>query len=407
MSDKGKENQQEQVQKQDQEQVQGQENSLRIQILVYRCMGIDLWSPTIANDRPLLTAFTMGPLFLFVAPMFMAARKYITQVSALSDTLGSTFATVLTLVKFLLFCYYRKEFVGLIYRIRSILDKEIREWPGAREIVETENESDQMLSLTYTRCFGLAGFFAALKPFVAIMLTLIRGSAGDTELHLELPHNGVYPWDNQVVLYYVPTYLWNVMASYSAVTMALCVDTLLFFFTYNVCAIFKIARHRLVHLAAIGGPEELESLVQILLLHQKGLQIADNIADQYRPLIFLQFFLSALQICFIGFQVADQFPEPQSIYFIAFVGSLLIALFIYSKCGENIKSASLEFGDGIYESNWSEFAIPTKKALLIAGMRAQRPCQMKGYFVEASMATFSAIVRSAMSYIMMLRSFNA
>ncbi|XP_017035184.1 odorant receptor 9a [Drosophila kikkawai] len=384
-----------------------QDKSLRVQILVYRCMGIDLWSPTSSNDRRLLTFVTMGPLFVFMVPMFLAARAYITQVSLLSDTLGSTFASMLTLVKFLLFCYYRKQFVGLIYRIRGILDKEISVWPDARGIVDEENQSDQMLSLTYTRCFGLAGIFAAIKPFVAIVVSLIRGSVGDSGIHLELPHNGVYPWDLQVVWWYVPTYLWNVMASYSAVTMALCVDTLLFFFTYNVCAIFKIAKHRMIHLPAVGGREELESLVQILLLHQKGLHIADHIADQYRPLIFLQFFLSALQICFIGFQVADLFPKPQSLYFIAFVGSLLIALFIYSKCGENIKSASQDFGNGIYESAWTEFTPSTKRALLIAAMRAQRPCQMKGYFFEASMATFSTIVRSAMSYIMMLRSFNA
>ncbi|XP_052850500.1 odorant receptor 9a [Drosophila gunungcola] len=380
---------------------QGQ--SLRVQILVYRCMGIDLWSPTRANDRPLLTFVTMGPLLMFMVPMLFAAHEYITQVSLLSDTLGSTFASMLTLVKFLLFCYHRKEFVGLIYRIRGILDKEISVWPDARQIVEAENQSDQMLSLTYTRCFGLAGIFAAIKPFVGIVISLIRGD----EIHLELPHNGVYPYDLQVVVWYVPTYLWNVMASYSAVTMALCVDTLLFFFTYNVCAIFKIAKHRMIRLPAVGGKEELEGLIQVLLLHQKGLQIADNIADMYRPLIFLQFFVSALQICFIGFQVADLFPNPQSLYFVAFVCSLLIALFIYSKCGENINSASLDFGNGLYESNWTAFAPPTKRALLIAAMRAQRPCQMNGYFFEASMATFSAIVRSAVSYIMMLRSFNA
>ncbi|XP_016951609.2 odorant receptor 9a [Drosophila biarmipes] len=402
MSNKAPEKEQDQRQDQG-EEGQRQDQSLRIQILVYRCMGIDLWSPTRANDRTWLTLVTMGPLFLFMLPMFLAAHEYITQVSQLSDTLGSTFASMLTLVKFLLFCYHRRKFVGLIYHIRGILDNEIRVWPDARAIVDVENESDQMLSLTYTRCFGLAGIFAAIKPFVGIVVSLIRGD----EIHLELPHNGVYPYDLQVVVWYVPTYLWNVMASYSAVTMALCVDSLLFFFTYNVCAIFKIAKHRMIHLPAVGGREELEGLVQVLLLHQKGLRIADHIADKYRPLIFLQFFLSALQICFIGFQVADLFPNPQSLYFIAFVGSLLIALFIYSKCGENIKSASLDFGNGLYESNWTDFSPPTKRALLIAAMRAQRPCQMKGYFFEASMATFSAIVRSAMSYIMMLRSFNA
>ncbi|XP_032582023.1 odorant receptor 9a isoform X2 [Drosophila sechellia] len=193
------------------------DQSLRVQILVYRCMGIDLWSPTMANDRPWLTFVTMGPLFLFMVPMFLAAHEYITQVSLLSDTLGSTFASMLTLVKFLLFCYHRKEFVGLIYRIRAILAKEIEVWPDAREIIEVENQSDQLLSLTYTRSFGLAGIFAALKPFVGIILSSIRGD----EIHLELPHNGVYPYDLQVVMFYVPTYLWNVMASYSATVLVI------------------------------------------------------------------------------------------------------------------------------------------------------------------------------------------
>lgn len=110
-------------QQQKQDKDEDKDKSLRIQILVYRCMGIDLWSPTSANDRWLLTVVTMGPLFVFMLPMFLAAHKYITEVSLLSDTLGSTFASMLTLIKFLLFVYYRKQFVGLIYRIRGILEK--------------------------------------------------------------------------------------------------------------------------------------------------------------------------------------------------------------------------------------------------------------------------------------------
>lgn len=113
----------EEIQEQEEDKVEDQDKSLRIQILVYRCMGIDLWSPTSANDRRLLTVVTMGPLFVFMLPMFLAAHKYITEVSLLSDTLGSTFASMLTLIKFLLFVYYRKQFVGLIFRIRGILEK--------------------------------------------------------------------------------------------------------------------------------------------------------------------------------------------------------------------------------------------------------------------------------------------
>ncbi|XP_068158929.1 odorant receptor 9a [Drosophila tropicalis] len=378
---------------------------LRVQIFVFSIMGIDLWHARPHKDRQWWTFITMGLLAAFLVPMFFAARNNVTNVSLMSDAMGSLVASSLTVIKYILFLYYRKEFVGLIYRIRDILDQELTVWPDASVIIEEENRNDQLLSLTYTRCYILAGVFASTKPVVIMAVEYLRWGS----IELELPHKGAYPWDINSMWYYVPTYFWNVAASYSAVTMALCVDTLLFSFTYNVCAIFKIAKHRVIHLSAMeqSSNGELSALIQILQLHQKALHISQQLSSYYRPLIFMQFFASALQLCFLGYQVADLFPKPLSIYFISFGGSILIALFIYSHCGENIKKTSIEFADGIYESNWMDFAPSTKKVLLIAAMRSQRPCNMDGYFFEASMATFSAIVRTAMSYIMMLRSFSA
>lgn len=265
----------------------------------------------------------------------------------------------------------------------------MRSLPEAAAIVETENRSDQWLSLTYMRCFFAACIFAGIKPMVIMITTRLR--TGRT--HLELPHSGVYPWSDQAVFPYAPTYFWNLMASYGAVTMSLAMDTLLFAFTYNVCAVFKIAQYRIRHLLPMDDAprRELAELVQVLQLHQIGLHIGTQLGQSLRPLVFMQFFVTALQLCFLGFQLADLFPSLECIYFVFFVSSLLIALFIYSHCGENMKQASADFAIALYDSNWVDFAPATKQALILAIMRAQRPCQLNGYFFEPNMATFSAV----------------
>lgn len=378
---------------------------LRVQVLAFRLMGFDLWHNDSVNDRPQISFLVIGTMGAFLGPLFFAIKFYITNVSIMSDAMGSFLAVILTLVKYGVFVYNRRDFVQLIYRIRGILEKEIAVWPQAATIVEAENRSDQSLSLTYMRCFFAACLFAGIKPIVIMVTTKLR--TGLT--HLELPHSGVYPWSDQALLFYVPTYVWNLLGSYGAVTMSLAMDTLLFAFTYNVCAVFKIAQHRIRNLQPMQDKpwQELYELVQVLRLHQTGLLIATQLGRSLRPLVFMQFFITALQLCFLGFQLADLFPSPECVYFIFFVSSLLIALFIYSHCGENMKQASADFANAVYDSNWMEFAPATRRALIVAIMRAQRPCQLKGYFFEPNMATFSAVVRSAISYVMMLRSFNA
>ncbi|KAM8718452.1 hypothetical protein ACLKA7_001633 [Drosophila subpalustris] len=378
---------------------------LRVQVFAFRLMGFDLWHDDGQNDRPLISFLLMGAMGTFLVPLFFSVKFHITDVIIMSDAMGAFLAITLTLVKYGVFLYYRKDFGQLICRIRGILEKEIADRPEAASIVESENRSDQSLSLTYMRVFCTAGLLAGIKPIFIMVANKLRKG----QMHLELTHSGVYPWNDQILMYYVPTFIWNVSSSYVAVAMSLSMDTLLFAFTYNVCAVFKIAQHRIRNMQPLADKprKELHELVQVVRLHQTGLLIATQLGGSFRPLIFMQFFITAVQLCFVGFQMTILFPSPECVYFIFFVGSLLIALFIYSHCGENMKQASADLAMAVYDSNWMDFAPATRRALIVVIMRSQRPCQLKGYFFEANMATFSTVIRSAISYVMMLHSFNS
>ncbi|XP_001991533.2 odorant receptor 9a [Drosophila grimshawi] len=321
----------------------------------------------------------------------------------ISDIIASAIAVILGIIKCILFLYHRKQFVQLIYRIRGIFKKEIEICPEAATIVDAEIRSDQLLSFTYMRWFNTFVILSLIKPIVIMVMTRLRTGL----VHLELPYSGAYPWSYQSVLAYIPTCIWNVLAGYGTMCMTVAMDTLLFAFSFQVCALFKIAQHRIRQLVpqTDAPQQELREMKQVLHLHQTALMIATQLGNDLRPIVLMQFFTNVLQLSFVTYQVANLFPSPDGISFMFFLGSVLIAVFIYSHCGENIQQASEDFATAAYDSNWVDFAPATRHALILSIRRAQLPCQLDGYFFKPNMATFSAVVRSAMSYLMMLRSF--
>ncbi|KRF99508.1 uncharacterized protein Dwil_GK12193 [Drosophila willistoni] len=129
----------------------------------------------------------------------------------------------------------------------------------------------------------------------------------------------------------------------------------------------------------------------------------------FAPLIFVQFFVSSLQLCVVGYLFSTHFNEPQGMYYGAYMVSALIQIFCYCYCGEYLKTESFNFGWAIYDSPWYEetrSSVGITRSMLISMMRAQDACRITGYFFEANMQAFSAIIRTAMSYITMLRSLS-
>lgn len=96
---------------------------LRVQVLTFRLMGFDLWKSSSSNDRPQITLVVIGMMSTFLVPLFFSILFNVTNVSIMSDALGSLLAIILTVVKYSVFVYYRKHFVHLIYRIRDILER--------------------------------------------------------------------------------------------------------------------------------------------------------------------------------------------------------------------------------------------------------------------------------------------
>lgn len=95
---------------------------LRVQVLTFRLMGFDLWKSNSTNDHPQITLVVIGMMSTFLGPLFFSILHNLTNVSIMSDAMGSLLAIILTVVKYAVFVYYRKHFVQLIYRIRDILE---------------------------------------------------------------------------------------------------------------------------------------------------------------------------------------------------------------------------------------------------------------------------------------------
>ncbi|XP_068152624.1 odorant receptor 47a [Drosophila tropicalis] len=224
-----------------------------------------------------------------------------------------------------------------------------------------------------------------------------------------MPYPCDFPWTLYSIPNYIVCYLWSIFAAMSVVIPAIGVDTLFCGFTHHLCAFFKIAQNRMATYRCSTLKQTEANLKEIFKIYQDSLDMCVRLNQCFEPLIFVQFFVSSLQLCVVGYLFSLNFNQPQGIYYGSYMVSTVIQTFCYCYCGEYLKTESLNFVWAIYDSPWyneTRSSIGITRSMLISMMRAQNACRITGYFFEANMQAFSAIVRTAMSYITMLRSFS-
>lgn len=131
--------------------------------------------------------------------------------------------------------------------------------------------------------------------------------------------------------------------------------------------------------------------------HQKLLDLAEDLCSVMRPVVFMQFGISAMLLFVLGFQVVMEEDVLKRFVAASFGLSIIIQLFVYSLGGQMILDKSSAVADDFYETDID---------LVIIIARAQNPIKVTAWFYEVSFPTLSAILSSAGSLITMLKSFT-
>ncbi|XP_017062515.1 putative odorant receptor 98b [Drosophila ficusphila] len=376
---------------------------LRLQSLFFRQLGLELLPEQEASHRyPRRAICCILSVATFLPLTVAFGVRNIQNVDQLTDSLCSVLVDLLALCKIGFFLWLYEDFRGLIKQFNTILQRE-NHWNVSEAIISRENRRDQFIAALYSLSFVAAGLSACLMSPLSMLASYHRTG----QLQPDLPFPSLYPWDNTNIYCFSISYLWNVSAALGVALPTVCVDTLFSSLTHNLCALFKIAQHKMRRFEGKSVGETHENLVHVFQFYGECLQLGHSLNGYFRPLIFAQFFAASLHLCVLCYQLSANLLQPAMLFYAAFTAAILGQVSIYCFCGSNVKAESQRFGQAIYESNWLGILEENSQlagSLKIAMMRARRGCPIDGFFFEANRQTLVMIVRSAISYVTLLRS---
>ncbi|XP_017001603.2 putative odorant receptor 98b [Drosophila takahashii] len=376
---------------------------LGLQSIFFRLLGLELLDELDVSHRyPRRSICCILSVATFLPLTIAFGLRNIQNVEQLTDSLCSVLVDLLALCKIGLFLWLYKDFRFLIQQFQGILQREIQ-WEVGKKIVSNENHRDQFISALYSYCFVTAGFLACLMSPLSMLVSYHRTG----QLQPDLPFPSVYPWNNTHIFNYFVSYFWCVSAALGVALPTVCVDTLFCSLSHNLCALFKISREKMMHFEGKSLGETRENLVHIFSLYEECLQLGHSLNGFFRPLIFAQFVAASLHLCVLCYQLSAHLLQPAMLFYAAFTAAIIGQVSIYCICGSSVNTESQLFGQAIYESNWLNLLEENSqlvRSLKIAMMRSRRGCPIDGYFFEANRQTLVMIVRSAISYVTLLRS---
>ncbi|EDW36298.1 GL17719 [Drosophila persimilis] len=384
------------------------ENFLLVQKATIAMLGFDLFSGSgemWKYRHRCINVYSIATIFPFILAAVIHNLK---NVMLLADAMVALLITILGLFKFSMIIYLRKDFWRMIDTFRHLMTHEGEQGDEYAQIIITANKQDQRVCGIFRTCFFLAWALNSVLPFVRMGLSYWLSG----HVEPELPFPCLFPWDIHNKRNYALTFLWCAFASTGVVLPAVSLDTIFCSFTSNLCAFFKIAQYKVLRFKSETPEESQAKLNKIFALYQKSLDMCTELNHCYEPIICAQFFISSLQLCMLGYLFSITFSQTEGVYYASFIATIIIQAYIYCYCGENVKTESALFEWAIYDSPWHESlgsgleSSSICRSLLISMMRASHGFRITGYFFEANMEAFSSIVRTAMSYITMLRSFS-
>ncbi|EDW98418.1 putative odorant receptor 98b [Drosophila yakuba] len=376
---------------------------LRLQSVFFRLLGLELLHEPDAGHRyPWRSICCILSVASFLPLTIGFGLQNIQNVEQLTDSLCSVLVDLLALCKIGVFLWLYKDFRFLIRQFYCVLQRETHCLAGEL-IVTRESRRDQFISAIYAHCFITAGLSACLMSPLAMLISYQRTG----EFQPDFPFPSVYPWDNKKLPNYLISYVWNVSAALGVALPTVCVDTLFCFLSHNLSALFQIARHKMMHFEGRNAAETRENLRHVFQLYELCLQLGHSLNEYFRPLIFAQFVAASLHLCVLCYQLSANILQPALLFYAAFTAAIVGQVSIYCFCGSSVHSECQLFGQAIYESSWLHLLQENPllvSSLKIAMMRSSLGCPIDGYFFAANRETLIRIVRSAISYVTLLRS---
>ncbi|XP_019885813.1 odorant receptor 13a isoform X2 [Ooceraea biroi] len=290
-------------------------------------------------------------------------------------------------------------------------------------------------------CNSLLFFFSL--PIFESVVTTIKGTSDNSTNNF--PFVALYPESYYNFPMYEIVYFSQMLATSLCGLIILGTDTLIATALFHTCGHFRVLQGKIEHINGEIG-HMLQAHNELNIVRKIKLQIISTIKHHYTilcPMLFLQTLASSLIICLVGFQITDAHITANAISkLIKYFSYLLMALFqlllfcipgdalidevcdsskakkLMNKRGKVYKnryimyrlftSQSSTISRTLYTIDWYELPVLFKIEVCLLMLRSQKSSKITaGKFYVMHLENFNAVLSTAVSYFMLLRSFNS
>ncbi|KAF3054293.1 Odorant receptor 110 [Nylanderia fulva] len=269
-------------------------------------------------------------------------------------------------------------------------------------------------------CNSLAFFFSL--PIIEIFVTIIKNT-NDNNTTKHFPFIALYPDNYYNFPMYEIIYLSQMIATSLCGLVILGTDTLIATALFHTCGQFKVLHKKIeninIEIDYIKHAYTEESIVQNIKLqiiaiikhHHIVLWFCDYMETIFSSMLFLQTLASSLIMCLVGFQIATANITASTISkFVKYISYLIMALFqllLFCIPGDALIYESSIISKIMYSTCWYELPISFKTEICLLMLRSQKSNKITaGKIYVMNLENFNAVLSTAISYFMLLRSFN-
>ncbi|XP_050072161.1 odorant receptor 22c-like [Anopheles maculipalpis] len=330
----------------------------------------------------------------------------------LSETIESICPTVARISGFLRMVFYLVNETKLDHVLNCIGKVLKEEHPQEK----STNKKMATLGQQFTFYLFLMMFFAAclygVTPFFIMAYNWFHGQRPLVKL---LPFKLALPFDAQNSYYFALTTIFLNYASAPTITSQSGSDALFSGVCLYVYGQFQAIQLEMEALTATldkttlkGSSAETrrvnDELRRISKRHQEIIDLVAEVRTAFMPNVLLVYTATAIIMCIVC--VAMLVVEGiYKLTYLPYAFAELTLLFLYSYSGTIIRDSSEAVQTVAYNFPWYRFDRNTRHLIQMMMIRAQYGSNVDVPFFETSMASFSAIVRTASSYITLMKSF--
>ncbi|XP_025262516.1 odorant receptor 67c-like [Camponotus floridanus] len=215
--------------------------------------------------------------------------------------------------------------------------------------------------------------------------------------------------------YYVPIFIHMAICEISYVLLIATFDILYATLVEYCCGLFESLRYRLENAFNFennnGGliltqNTSYSNIVYCIRRHIETMQFIAIMESMYNIPFFVYMGFLVICLSIAGFQMITNTENINNfITYCIYMNALLINIFFKNWQGQKIIDSSEKIFESVYNSKWYNMPIATQKLLIMIMMTSKKPLKLTiGKLFAMSYITFYAVIRTSLSYFMLLRS---